>query len=239
MTLWSLLVLRWSLLPVDAVPSSEDPPLCRGDVEETDNDPLSTATASVSSDEPGVVLPAMLVGDEELGDLDRDEPSNIPKAKEIDPFQLSSTVILRRRLFLTIAAAAVLVVVGAILDVTLRKQQPNDADQMLSFADFRGSYLPTETLQQAVEDPKSPQGQALAWIEQDAQDNPRVAWRMLQRYALAVVYFSLQTTDRLNGTKDMSARGIHSLIRHPTPMIMNPLATRAIGTSVLPWLTGT
>jgi hypothetical protein len=144
----------------------------------------------------------MLVGDEELG---REESSSIPKAEKIDPFQLCNTVILRRRLFLTIAAAAVLVAIGAILGATLRKPQPNDANQMLSFADFRDSYLPTETLQRAIEDPKSPQGQALAWIEQDAQESSRVAWRMLQRYASAVVYFSLQAADGLNGTKWLSS----------------------------------
>jgi hypothetical protein len=186
------------IVPIDTVPSTEDPPLCTVDVQETVNDsPLSIATASVSSDEPDVVLPAMLVGDEELGDSAH---WDIPKAKEIDPSQLSSTDIFRQRAIFTIIVAAVLVAVGAILGATLGKREPEAAYQKLSFADFRNSYLPTDSLQRAIEDPQSPQGQALAWVEEEAAEFPRVAWQMLQRYALAAVYFSLRG-DGLNGTK--------------------------------------
>jgi hypothetical protein len=52
------------------------------------------------------------------------------------------------------------------------------------------NLLPPYSLEIAESDPASPQARALTWLQEDPQFNEFAAYRLLQRYALAVLYYS-------------------------------------------------
>jgi hypothetical protein len=158
-----------------------------------------------------VVLPATLVGDDEAesswSEAKQFDISCIPKATEIDSSKLSSSSLLRRRAMMAVLVLTVVVLVVMVVSLMNRRDsnQPDRNYQTVSFAEFRDSFLLADSLQRATEDPHSPQAQALAWMEDDTQDVSVLAWRMSQRYALAVFYYSLGGDSWVNHSDWLSA----------------------------------
>jgi hypothetical protein len=157
-----------------------------------------------------VVLPATLVSDDEAvsswSEAKHVDISCIPKAMEIDSSKLSNASLLRRRAIMAVMVLTVVVLVAIMSLVNRRdRNQPDRNYQTVSFAEFRDSYLPKDSVQRATKDPHSPQAQALAWMDDDTQDASVLAWRMRQRYALAVFYYALGGDSWLNRSNWLSA----------------------------------
>jgi hypothetical protein len=169
--------------------STQDNTWLPGDeVEETPSQPQSGSNAPLER----IMLDATLVPL---------EPS-LPKATEIIPANLSTSVFRRRALSFVILLFVVVVISIAVGSVVTRKNRNriDASNRQVSFAQFRDSFLPRDSLQRAAADPYSPQGSALKWLQNDVNETKVVAWRMLQRYSLAVVYFALNGTTWSNNT---------------------------------------
>jgi hypothetical protein len=135
------------------------------------------------------------------------EPS-LPKATEIIPANLSTSVFRRRVLSFVILLFVVVVISTAAGSVAARKNRNriDASNRQVSFAQFRDSFLPRDSLQRAAADPHSPQGSALKWLQSDVNETEVAAWRMLQRYSLAVVYFALNGATWINNTGWLSEK---------------------------------
>jgi Leucine-rich repeat (LRR) protein len=127
--------------------------------------------------------------------------SELQHAAEADPVELTVGAFRRRACFLVALLVIVVVAsttIGAIV-TTSHKTTPV-ANQNILFEEFIATLLPAESLEQATLDPKSPQRQALEWLQRDTNGSTMVGWRMLQRYSLSTVYFSLNGNDWYNRT---------------------------------------
>jgi Leucine rich repeat len=158
------------------------------EVEETPSQPQSASNAPPER----IMVDATLVPEE----------LSLPRATEIIPANLSTSVFRRRALSFVLLLSAVAVISIAVGSVVTRKNRDhiNASKQRISFVQFRDSFLPRDSLQRAVADPYSPQGSALKWLQNDVNETKVVAWRMLQRYSLVVVYFALNGATWSNNT---------------------------------------
>jgi hypothetical protein len=118
-------------------------------------------------------------------------PSEIQVATEVDLIELTSTA--RRRSILLVIIATLIVVAAAAIAVvgSSREPTPSPLYRSLTIDEFRDSLLPPDSLQLTL-DPLSPQGRALRWLGGDLKDRSELGWRALQKFSLAVIYFSLR-----------------------------------------------
>jgi Leucine-rich repeat (LRR) protein len=149
------------------------------EIEETPSQPQSSSNGPLER----IMLDATLAPSE----------LTLPKATEVIPANLSASAFRRRAFwFIIILSAAVVISIAAGSVVASKNRDRIDAeDRRVSFVEFRDSFLPVDSLQRAIADPLSPQGSALKWLQNDVREAEVVAWRMLQRYSLAVVFFAL------------------------------------------------
>jgi hypothetical protein len=142
-----------------------------------------------------VVLDATLVSQEVVDYRD------IQRATEVDP-ALDKTRVLRRRAAAFVALAALVCLIGVVTGVVVssRNSRISPEYEFISFEEFRVTRLPKDSLQRSAVDPQSPQARALVWLDRSLDGSTLVAWRVLQRYALAVLYFSLNGAGWLYST---------------------------------------
>jgi Leucine Rich Repeat len=126
----------------------------------------------------------------------------IQHAAEVDSSQRDKIQILRRRAVAFVAAAALCCITGSIVGkLASGRNKAVSADyEAISFEQFRGTRLSKDSLQRAAADPQSPQAEALRWLDASSGETSIVAWRLFQRYALAVVYFALHGEGWVNNT---------------------------------------
>jgi hypothetical protein len=118
-------------------------------------------------------------------------PSEIQVATEVDPIELTSTAFRRRSILLVIIATLIVVAAAAVAVVgSSREPTPSPLYRSLTIDEFRDSLLPPDSLQLTL-DLLPPQGLALRWLAGDLKDRSELGWRALQRFSLAVIYFSL------------------------------------------------
>jgi hypothetical protein len=84
------------------------------------------------------------------------------------------------------AMVFVFVALGVSLWLTTNKNPPAPSPSVKEF--MKG--LPAYSLEPAFNNTSSPQGKALAWLQDDPQYNEYDLHRLYQRYALAVLYYS-------------------------------------------------
>jgi hypothetical protein len=138
-----------------------------------------------------------------LADHDTAPHEEIPQAARIDPDQLGKTQVLRRRAIACISLLALGCVVGVAVGIVSSKSKTSDKSpeyQLISFEQFRDARLPADSLLRATSDLLSPQARALQWLEATLEGSTLASWRLLQRYSLAVLYFSLHGEGWLNNT---------------------------------------
>jgi hypothetical protein len=96
----------------------------------------------------------------------------------------------RKRLFLLIVGlVAVSVTLGVSLGLTARNDATQSQRSSLAVSEFMNG-LPLYSLELAQNDSESPQAKALAWLQADPLYNQYELYRLHQRYALAVLYYS-------------------------------------------------
>jgi hypothetical protein len=91
------------------------------------------------------------------------------------------------------ALIGVLVIAGGVTAgvVLSRDKDPSPTPQpMSSPTSYIASVLPEYSIEIAENDPTSPQARALDWLQDDPRHNEYELYRLLQRYALAVLYYS-------------------------------------------------
>jgi hypothetical protein len=132
------------------------------------------------------------------------QPSNISElqhATEVHSADLPVSVFRRRAM--TLVLIVVLIFVASTVSGVLVAINRNAATQPIpknTFEEFVDSLLPGRYLEIAVHEPLSAQGQALEWLKEDTQGLVMDGWRMLQRYSLSVIYFSLNGQSWFNGS---------------------------------------
>jgi hypothetical protein len=136
-----------------------------------------------------LVFDAVLVD----GDPNSSTPPNgmIQVATEVHPLESASRGFRRLAICLLIVATVVVVaaVVGAV--VSSSREQLPAMSRNVTIKEFRDVLLPARSLEEATLDPLSPPGRALQWLESDVRGEEMLGWRLLQRFSLAVMYFSL------------------------------------------------
>jgi hypothetical protein len=97
----------------------------------------------------------------------------------------------RTRFFLLIFAlvAAVSVTLGVSLGLTSRNDATQSQRSSVAVSEFMNG-LPLYSLELAQNDSESPQAKALAWLQAGPLYNQYELYRLHQRYALAVLYYS-------------------------------------------------
>jgi Leucine rich repeat len=112
-------------------------------------------------------------------------------AKEADPAELTVGAF-RRRVFVLMTLVGIIFVASTVAGVTVANNRSTTprSHQNIGFEEFL-SLLPVEYRERATFDPLTPQGQAYLWLKHDTDGLTMVGWRMLQRYCLSVVFFSL------------------------------------------------
>jgi hypothetical protein len=121
-------------------------------------------------------------------------PKSVPSiqvATAADPVEFASKDFRRRAIFILIVAVVIVAAstVGAL--VSNSHEELPAMYRNVTIKEFREVLLPASSLEQETLDPLSPQGRALQWLEGDVLSKRMLGWRMLQRFSLAVVYFSL------------------------------------------------
>jgi hypothetical protein len=127
---------------------------------------------------------------------------DLQQATEVDPSELPVRRFRRRAFGLAILVTLIVTVATAGGVVVGNKGHTTGR---ITFKQFSDTLLPAESRQQASRDPLSAQGRALDWLERDAQGLSVVDWRMMQRYALAVAFFSLNGNGWFNGSEWLSS----------------------------------
>jgi hypothetical protein len=145
-----------------------------------------------------------------LAEHDNNQPApsinpELQHAAEADPVELTVSAYRQRAYFLVTLLAIVVAstTTGAIV-ATGHKTKPS-AYRSINFEEFATTLLPAASLEQVTHDPNSPQGQALEWLQRETNGSTMVGWRMLQRYSLLTVYFSLNGNYWYNRTGWLSA----------------------------------
>jgi hypothetical protein len=132
--------------------------------------------------------------------------SDLQHAAEVDPAELAY-VALRHNACILMTLLVLLFVsssaVGTIVVINHNKKAW--LFRNISFEEFVDTLLPAESLEQSTLDAASPQGQALEWLKRDTNGTTMVGWRMLQRYSLSVVFFSLNGNSWHNGSGWLSS----------------------------------
>jgi hypothetical protein len=65
----------------------------------------------------------------------------------------------------------------------------------MSFEEYAGTFLPSYSLELALANASSPQRRALAWLNRTSQNQTYEIYRLRQRYALAVFFYSTSGDD--------------------------------------------
>lgn len=130
------------------------------------------------------------------------QQENIQHATPYDPEQEHNRH-RRHQLWLVLAILlAIMTLVGTILGVTFLRPKSNNNDNATSFEPTPSpTFRAFGELQQlleyvsfdrgaALQDPDSPQSKALTWLAGDTNFKNYPDWRRMQRYALAVFYYS-------------------------------------------------
>jgi hypothetical protein len=129
--------------------------------------------------------------------------SAIQQATEVDPTQPDKSRVLRRRAIAFILVVTLACIVGISVGIATSESKRKEANveyQIISFEQFRDTRLPPDSFQRSEADPQSPQRRALQWLEESLGGSTVVSWRILQRYALAVLYFALRGDGWYNNT---------------------------------------
>jgi hypothetical protein len=115
--------------------------------------------------------------------------------EEIDPINpedisKNRRILIRNSLFAFVAAASVAAIV--LLGLLLSKDDASPATTAPTYAidDLMISLLPSYSLDIAQSNASSPQAKAVAWLMNDSAFHEYDRYRILQRYALAVLYYS-------------------------------------------------
>ena len=164
-----------------------------------------------------------------VASLVQDEPSirMLPNAQEVDLEQQRELVQKqRRKTFRTITIAVaglLLLVVGIVLLVVYVVIRPNDTNKnteaftpttptpsssptqaptMFSF--FVQSLLPSFSQDAIYSNPNSPQARALEWVVNDPNFTSYQEWRVLQRFALATIFYATEGETWYNATHWLS-----------------------------------
>jgi hypothetical protein len=127
----------------------------------------------------------------------------LQQATQVDPLELDSSHILRRRAIVFILFVALACAVGITVGIVtgrIDNSKESFDDQAITFETFRDTRSPQESFQRSASDPRSPQARALQWLDESLQGSAMPAWRLTQRYALAVAYYSLHGEGWLNDT---------------------------------------
>jgi hypothetical protein len=166
----------------------------------SDQSPLESAREDV-----GIQLNVigMEAHNEENAEVDADmDDTEIAQAVEIDAAQLASERACAHRSIALVILASLFCVGGmvAVIISTRNNKEANPDYQVLSFEQFRDTRLPIDSLQRSTDDPDSPQARALLWLEGSLHGSSLVSWRLIQRYALAVVHFALHGEGWINST---------------------------------------
>jgi Leucine rich repeat len=182
------------------------PPIRAGnDIEDEDSveeeDQSNTLTPGAKS---ALVMDAILVEDDTQ--LTTSHAYDLQQATEVDPSELPARHF-RRRAFGLVVLVTVIVTVATTVGVIVgnKGRTAGPSVRRITFKQFCETLLPVESCQQAALDPLSAQGRALDWLERDAQGLSVVDWRMLQRYALAMTFFSLNGNGWFNGSEWLSS----------------------------------
>jgi Leucine rich repeat len=160
------------------------------------------ATPRRVDDTDDVILPATLVLAIDYNDRSLSSGElNIPRATEIDAAETGQFVRTRRAAVLVAVVAAVMLAV-LLACILFKKEihQLNPSNKHISIKEFASLSWPAD-----APDPGSPQGLALSWLAGDIRDATMIAWKMRQRYTLAVLYFSLNGKWWLNNADWLSS----------------------------------
>jgi Leucine rich repeat len=162
----------------------------------------SLATPSGADDTGDLIIPATLVLTIDNNDrLLFSGELNIPRATEIDAANTVQFVRPRRAaVFVAVVTAGMLAVLLSCILFNKETHQLSPSHRQISVKEFVSWAWPAD-----APDPGSPQGLALSWLASDIRDATMIAWRMRQRYTLAVLYFSLNGKWWLNNTDWLSS----------------------------------
>jgi hypothetical protein len=180
------------------------PPIRAGDACIEDETETSDNEKKAVQRQREVVVEATLVEQNQHGEST--DTLELQHAAEADPAELS-VVTFRRRAF-SLVTVVVLAVVASTITGSIVANKPTDVPlpfRNLTFEEFVDTLLPIESREHAAADSSSPQEQALEWLKRDTSGLTVVGWRMLQRYSLSVVYFSLNGHGWTNRTGWLSA----------------------------------
>jgi hypothetical protein len=131
-----------------------------------------------------------------LAETNGSHSPDIPKATEVRLDQLRPLWLHRRPIAYLVFFVLCLVVAVALGVLVSGRNRTSVFDEFMS-----SSSWSIDTRLIAARDPISPQAQALRWLERDLQYNSTLEpWRVRQRYALAVFYFSLNGRSWLNNS---------------------------------------
>jgi Leucine rich repeat len=178
------------------------PPIPAGDVGIEDE--TETSLNEKKAGQKQVVVEATLVEQNRQGEST--DTLELQHAAEAVPAELS-VVTFRRRAF-SLVTVVVLAVVASTITVAIVANKPTHVPipfRNLTFEEFVDTLLPIESREQAAADSSSPQQQALEWLKRDTRGLTVVGCRLLQRYSLSVVYFSLNGHGWTNQTGWLSA----------------------------------
>jgi hypothetical protein len=146
-----------------------------------------------------VVMDAMLV--EDANQPSPSSMSELQHATEVHPADLPVGVFRRRAMVLVLIVVLIFVAstVSGVLVANNRDADPESIPK-ITFEEFVNSLLPVRYLENALRDPLSAQGQALEWLKEDTKGLVMDGWRLLQRYSLSVIYYSLNGQSWFNGS---------------------------------------
>jgi hypothetical protein len=151
----------------------------------------------VAATDNHIVLDAVLAVPPSL----RDVP--IQRATQVDPTKPDKSRALRRRAVAFVFSVTLVCIVGISVGIVASENKPKETSfeyQIISFEQFRDTRLPPDSLQRSAADKQSPQSRALQWLEESLDGSTLVSWRIVQRYALAVLYFALNGEGWFNNT---------------------------------------
>jgi hypothetical protein len=138
-------------------------------------------------DTTDIVLEGELVDTVQDGRLD-DLP--LVKATEVDPRTLDA-IKFRRRAYSCLFSLSSIVVVAIAVGAFLLKKDSGE-EPVTTFDDFVRSFHFSGNATIGAK--------ALNWLEEDLRNKSLVEWRVVQRYALAVLYFSFHGEHWVNST---------------------------------------
>jgi Leucine rich repeat len=158
---------------------------------------VGSSTGSPESSREGRVLDGELVDAEPAESRRHDDPILV-QAVPIDIRQLGASQLRRRALsFLVILTCLVTV---ALVVVMQRSDSEHGSRSEITFDQFVKAYAPANRSLDGT-----PQGEALRWLQLDVEDKLALDWRLMQRYSLAVIYFSLRGDHWFNSTNWISS----------------------------------